>query len=137
MTRSIDDGDARPSRPKSRWGRAGSLAISRFDGIPVIRGPDVASGVNHHVGQHLDAAALKHVDNIAGFRACGITPRIVRRPLARHYEPRSRDPDIILPSTYKPQGTLMMPLPVKPAASGCVPSGRIVRRRRRRWSSRE
>src|SRR5262249_6133793 len=59
----IDHGDARASAPGR--GRAGRIVGHHpLLVVPVVRGPDVACGVNRHLGDHLDAAALKLVDDI-------------------------------------------------------------------------
>src|SRR5271165_3350013 len=73
--RSIDDSEARASAP----GRGGTRRIAFRRGqwiIPVVRGPDVAGRVDRHVGEHLDAAALENVDNIAGLGASRVPLRV-------------------------------------------------------------
>src|SRR5438552_16818521 len=45
--------------------RFGNLAESGVDVLPVVTHPHVAGGINGHVGDHLDAAALEKVDGIA------------------------------------------------------------------------
>src|SRR5262249_48760147 len=72
----IDHGDARASAPGR--GRAGRIVGHHpLLVVPVVRGPDVACGVNRHLGDHLDAAALKLVDDIPSLGAGGVTFRIV------------------------------------------------------------
>src|SRR6516225_622533 len=64
----IDYGEARPSTPsRGRTGRIG--AGSRLEFVPIVCDPDVAGRINRHVGYHLDASALKNMDDIARLRA--------------------------------------------------------------------
>ena len=61
----VDDGEALTATP-SRGGAGGIFAgVVVYETVPVVRDPDVAGGINGHVGDHLDAAALEKVDGIA------------------------------------------------------------------------
>ena len=76
--------------------------------VPVVRGPDVAGRVNGRVGDHLDAAALEDMDDIAGLRA-----RRMALSVAPGHE-RTQWPHMLptqtssLPSTFKPHGMLRL-----------------------------
>ena len=66
----------------------GALHAIRF-----ICSPDVAGKVDRHVGDHLDAAALEHMDDIAGLGAGGMrAPRPIRRYLRAAVRPALGQP---------------------------------------------
>jgi len=54
--------------PQAEVRRIGSVAVAASRTVPIVRAPDVAG----HVGNHLDAAALEDVDDIAGLGAGGM-----------------------------------------------------------------
>src|SRR5215472_4594069 len=72
----VDDRKSRASTP-GRDGRGRILAGGSYQAVPVVRDPDVASRVNSHIGNHLNTATLENVDDIADFRAGGMTFGVV------------------------------------------------------------
>ena len=112
-------------RPRSTWERLGGAGRA-IRSIPVVRGPDVTGWIDRYIRQHLDAAACEDVQDIAGFRARRMPFRIVPaisttpRPLKLRIHTSS------LPSMFNPQGISIAPLPVRPAGTGWLPSGRIM-----------
>ena len=82
----IDYGEARSSAPsRGRTGRVG--AGSRLEFVPIVCDPDVAGRINRHVGYHLDASALKNMDDIARLRAGRIARRCCPRLIAKRNGP--------------------------------------------------
>src|SRR5262249_32467907 len=63
---------AAPSRDRLRW----FVVDCCFGTVPIIRGPDVAGRIDHHVGEHLDGAAGEYVEDIAGLRAGRVSLRL-------------------------------------------------------------
>ena len=96
--------------------------------IPVVRRPDVAGRVDGHVGEHLDGAALEHVDDVAR-SSCPRGWPFVSTPGHQHDATTEAKLPIhtsSLPSMFNPHGMSMRLPPVKPFGASWVPSGRIM-----------
>src|SRR5271156_904402 len=97
----VDNRESRTSAPGR--GRSRRIrACGRFETVPVVRDPDVASRVNGNVGDHLDATALENVDDVASLGAGGMPFGVVPGQQRRGTSPHVADPDVIIAVHVQP-----------------------------------